>query len=329
METGLNRYGRLTVVTLASLVGVGVGLVVFVEYPASLAELVGVVLALGVGLIALRFGRRIATTAFAPYDAAEVRVSGPITRSGLRDVPARPHAVPADAVVEQIAAADADINVDALVVRLNTPGGEVVPSEDIRNAVDAFDGPTVAYATDTCASGGYWIASGCDHVVAREGSLVGSIGVIMSTVNATDLAERLGLTYERLAAGRFKDAGSPLKEFTDDDRTYIQGLTDEYYEQFVERVASGRDLDPETVRETEARVFLGPDALERGLVDELGDEDTVEAYLEDRLDRPVEVVRFETSVPLLQRLQFGVHSLAYAAGAGAMQVVSGRTPRAR
>jgi len=84
----------------------------------------------------------------------------------------------------------------------------VVPSDDIRLAAERFDGPTVAYATDVCASGGYWIASGCDELWAREGSIVGSIGVIGSRVNASALAEKVGLSYERFAAGDYKDAGT-------------------------------------------------------------------------------------------------------------------------
>lgn len=321
MDTGLNRFGRLSIVVLAGLVGIGAGIVVFVAYPTSMAEVVGVLLAVGLGLLATRVGRNVATNAFPPYDVAAVEVTGPITRSGLGDVPMRPNTIPADAIVEQIERADEDVNVDALVVRLNTPGGEVVPSEDIRIAVEKFDGPTVAYATDVCASGGYWIASGCDHIIAREGSLVGSIGVMMSTVNFTDLADRLGVSYERLAAGRFKDAGSPLKEFTDADRDYLQGLTDEYYEQFVDRVATGRSLDAETIQETEARVYLGPDARDIGLVDELGEEDDVEDHLEEVLGRPVDVSTFEPSIPLLRRMQIGVRSTAYAAGAGAISVL--------
>jgi len=107
----------------------------------------------------------------------------------------------ADEIVDQIERADEDSGVRALLLKLNTPGGEIVPSEDIRIAAERFDGPTIAYATDVCASGGYDIAAGCDELWAREGSIVGSIGVIGSRVNAADLADRLGLSYERLAAG--------------------------------------------------------------------------------------------------------------------------------
>lgn len=322
MESGWYRLGRLGVIALGAFLGVGLGLFAFVAYPGSMADLVGVLLAILLGVVFARFARNVAASMFADYNAAEVLVEGPISRSGMGDIPSRPTAVPADVIVDQIEAVDDDPNADALVVRLNTPGGEVVPSEDIRAAVEAFDGPTVAYATDVCASGGYWVASGCDHVVAREGSLVGSIGVVLSTINVTDLAERLGVSYERLATGKFKDAGSPLKEFTDEDRAYLQGLADDYYDQFISRVTEGRDLDEATIRETEARVFLGADAVDRGLVDELGDEDTVREHLEAELGYPIELATMEPPLPLIRRVQYGLQSIAYAAGAGAMSVVA-------
>ena len=146
---------------------------------------------------------------------------------GGRSVPSSTGQIPADAIVDQIQAADADRNTEALVVRLNTPGGEVVPSDDVRRVVVDFDGPTVAYATDVCASGGYWIASACDRVVARENSLVGSIGVIGSSLNASELADRRGVDYERFVAGDYKDAGTPLRDLRADERDYLSWLVDE------------------------------------------------------------------------------------------------------
>lgn len=321
MDTTGKRLGRLALALIGGVVGLVVGWVLFVDFGGTTGRILGVLLALAVGILGLRAAGNLAENVLAPYNVAEVSVEGPITRDGGSPLPTQPGGVPADAVVEQIEQADEDRNADALVVRLNTPGGEVVPSEDIRDAAAAFDGPTVAYATDTCASGGYWIASGCDHVVSREGSIVGSIGVIMSNVNAKELADKVGLEYERIAAGDYKDAGMPLKEFTEDEREYLQGIADEYYEQFVERVTAGRDLDPETVRETEARVFLGPEAKDRGLVDELGDEETVEDYLETELGRPVETREFVPPTSPVERLRGGAASVAYAFGAGVASVL--------
>jgi protease-4 len=145
----------------------------FVWYPADLADVLGVGAVVVAMVPVLWIGRTVAGSIATSYSVAEVGVEGPIARDrGGGPLPNRPASVAADDVVQQIDRADADPSVRALLVKLNTPGGEIVPSEDIRIAVERFDGPTVAYATDRCASGGYDIASGCDVVFAREGSLV-------------------------------------------------------------------------------------------------------------------------------------------------------------
>src|SRR6056297_314467 len=255
------------------------------------------------------------------YNTAKVTVSGPIRRRQGRPSPlSGPGGSTADEVVEQIEAADEDEDVEALLVQLNTPGGEVVPSDDIRRAAADFDGPTVAYATDTCASGGYWIASGCDELWAREASLVGSIGVVGSRPNAKGLADKLGISYEQFTAGEYKDAGVPLKEIEEDEREYLQGIIDGYYEQFVETVSEGRDMDPGAVRETEARVFLGEDAAEMGLVDELGTEDDVETRLEALIGAEPEISEFTPNRGLAERLGIGAERVAFAAGNGVASV---------
>ena len=255
------------------------------------------------------------------YNVGKVTVSGPIRRSQGRPSPlSGPGGATADDVVEQIEAADEDEDVEALLVQLNTPGGEVVPSDDIRRAAADFDGPTVAYATDTCASGGYWIASGCDELWAREASLVGSIGVVGSRPNAKGLADKLGISYEQFTAGEYKDAGVPLKEIEEDEREYLQGIIDGYYEQFVETVSEGRDMDPDEIRETEARVYLGGDAAEMGLVDDLGTEDDVEARLADLLGFEPEVREFTPERGLAERLGIGAERVAFAAGNGVASV---------
>jgi protease-4 len=250
------------------------------------------------------------------YNTVEVAVEGPITREGSRLPSSRRRSIPADKIVEQIERADEDPNAEALVVKLNTPGGEVLPSEDIRLAAERFSGPTIAYATDTCASGGYWIASGCDELWAREASIVGSIGVRGSNVNAKGLADKLGLEYQPLNAGEYKDAGFPLKEPEEDDQEYLQGIVDDYYETFVERVAEGRGLDEETIRETEARIYLGTDAAENGLVDELGTREDVEERIADRLGHDVEIEEFTPKQNLMERLRSQSQGVAYAFGAG-------------
>jgi protease-4 len=318
------------IVLFVAVIATVAGWVLFLQVPGTLAQLLGVllvVLTVGAGL---RVGSGIAGSLFPDYDVAEVQVTGPITRSGTSFPPGSVGAR-AEEVVDQIERADADDAAEALLVRLNTPGGAVVPSDDIRRAVADFEGPTLAYAEDTCASGGYWIATGCDEIWSHESSLVGSIGVIASRVNATELADRLGLSYERIAAGEYKDAGLPLKEFRPEDREYLQGIADRYYDQFVEKVTDREDLDAEEVRDTEARVYLGTDAIEEGLVDRVGTRSDVEDALAERLSvEDVSVREFEPERSLKERLATGVRGVARAFGAGVSSpLVEDDTPRFR
>lgn len=313
--------GRLAASLLGALVAAAAGYVLFFELPTTGVELLGVLLVIATALVGLRIAGRLAGNAFASYNVAKVAVEGPISRDGGKRFPSGPNTTPTDDIVEQIEAADADGNVEGLLVKLNTPGGEVVPSDDIRRAIVEFDGPAIAYTTDVCGSGGYWIASGCDELFAREASLVGSIGVIGSRVNASDLAERMGLSYERFAAGRYKDAGVPLREMEEYERAYLQGLIDDFYGQFVERVAEGRELSEEEIRATEARVYVGEEALDLGLVDALGTREDAEDRLASVLGIEPDVREFEPERGMMARLSIGSASVAYAFGAGIASVL--------
>jgi len=327
----LRGIARLLIVFVVGVIVAVAAFFVFVYYPTrspavALVRLLGTVVVVASILAGLRVGGRIAASAFPDHDVAEVAVKGPITRDRTSGtLPRGPIRPGADDIVEQIERADADGNSRALILRLNTPGGQVVPSEDIRLAAEEFDGPTVAYATDTCASGGYWIASGCDEIWAREGSTIGSIGVIGSRVTAHELADRLGISYERLAAGEYKDAGTPLKEMSEGEREYLQGIIDDYYDTFVDRVVEGRDVDDETVRDTEARVYLGTEARELGLVDELGPRDDLEDAVAGKIGADeVTVKEFQPRRGLSDRIGVGAQRVAYALGAGVAGVVTER-----
>ena len=314
---GLDTAGRLGIALVVAAAAAVAGWLLFVELPTSGAELLGVVLVLVTAVVALRAGGSIGRSVFPTYNAAEVAVEGPITRDGGGGGPIpSPGSPGADDVVELIERADADDAAEALVLELNTPGGAVVPSDDIRLAAKAFDGPTLAYATDVCASGGYWIASGCDELWAREGSVVGSIGVRGSRVTGAEALGKAGLEYEQLTAGQYKEAGVPFSDLEEHEREYLQGIVDDYYDQFVETVAEGRNTDAESLRETEAKVFLGETAAEMGLVDNLGTREDVEARLEELLETDVEIEELEPAGGVADRLRGGAERIAYAFGAG-------------
>ncbi len=323
--SNVRSLGRLAVVLIGTGLAVGVGIGVVWGVPAftELSTLDAVVVA-AVGVAGVGLAGRFATDLFPAYNVAEVEVGDVITRDGAAGPLPGPGGASADEIVEQIERADADDSAQGLIVKLNTPGGEVVPSEDIRRAAAEFDGPTVAYAEDIAASGGYWIASGCDEFHARETSLVGSIGVNGTQLGRTGLAEKAGLDYRRFVAGEYKDSPSPWRELEDRDVEYFQGLLEDWYDAFVDTVVEGRELEEEFVRDTEARVYIGEEAAENGLVDACGPRSAMEDRLADRLGvDELRVEAFEPQRGVTDRLGAGARSVAYALGAGAASALLG------
>ncbi|MGQ9921246.1 MAG: signal peptide peptidase SppA [Desulfobacca sp.] len=161
----------------------------------------------------------------------------------------------------------------AIVLRVNSPGGAVGPSQEILAEVKRTrqEKKVVASLGTVAASGGYYIASGADVIMANPGTLTGSIGVIMNFTNIEQLTQKLGIELFNLKAGRFKDAGSPTRPMTPGERAYLQKLIDNVHEQFILDVARGRKMLLHKVREVaDGRVFTGEMAQQLGLVDQLG-----------------------------------------------------------
>jgi protease-4 len=161
----------------------------------------------------------------------------------------------------------------AIVLRINSPGGAVGPAQEILAEITKTrqKKKVVASLGTVAASGGYYIASGADVIMANPGTLTGSIGVIMNFTNVEQLAHKLGLELFNLKAGKFKDVGSPTRTMTPAEKEYIQKLLDNVHEQFIVDVARGRRLPAHKVREVaDGRVFTGEIAQELELVDRLG-----------------------------------------------------------
>ena len=315
--TEFRAFGQVVSTVLITVLGVIVGWILFVQLPAgSMTRLIGILLVLAFAAAITKIASKILSHIFATYNVAEISIEGPIRRQG-GGLPTQPAGTSADDIVQLIEKAQSRDAIDALIIKLNTNGGQVLPSEDIRRAVAEFDGPTAAYITDTCASGGYWIATGCDMIYARQQSMIGSIGVTGSKVNANDLMERLGVSYFQFTAGQYKDAGNTLKDITADEQQYLQGLVDRYYDEFIDRVCEGRGLQPEEIVETEARMYLAPEAQELGLIDEIGARDAIKRQLADELGKEsVSVSQLSQDQSLSERLSIGVNRLCYSFGAG-------------
>jgi protease-4 len=163
--------------------------------------------------------------------------------------------------------------IKAIVVRINSPGGAVGPSQEILAEINRTKKKkkVVASLGTIAASGGYYIASGADVIMADPGTLTGSIGVIMNFTNIEKLTQKLGIDLYNLHAGKFKDVGSPSRPMTPVEKEYIQKLLDNVHEQFIVDVARGRQMLVHKVREVaDGRVFTGEMAKHLGLVDRLG-----------------------------------------------------------
>ena len=163
--------------------------------------------------------------------------------------------------------------IKAIVMRINSPGGAVGPSQEILEDVNKTrqKKKVVASMGTVAASGGYYIASGADVIMANPGTLTGSIGVIMNFANVEKLTQKLGIDLFNLHAGKFKDVGSPYRSMTPVEKEYIQKLLDNVHEQFIVDVARGRHMLAHKVREVaDGRVFTGEMAQNLGLVDKLG-----------------------------------------------------------
>lgn len=168
-------------------------------------------------------------------------------------------------------------SVKAIVIRINSPGGAIAPSQEIYAAIrrtHADTGkPIVASLDSVAASGGFYIASACDEIVANPGSITGSIGVILQWFDVKELLQWAKLKPETITSGAMKDAGSPYRQITPEERAYFQGVVTQLHSQFVRDVAIGRKgkmTQADVARIADGRIFTGEQALAIKLVDRMG-----------------------------------------------------------
>jgi protease-4 len=178
-------------------------------------------------------------------------------------------------VVDQIVGFAKDENIRAIIVRIESPGGIVAAAQEIyaelRKVRDAGK-PVVASMGGVAASGGYYVACGADSIIANPGTLTGSIGVIMSFPNTEELFKRIGIGFEVIKTGEYKDTGSFARSMTQAERQLLGGLLEDVYDQFITVVSEERNIDIDEVRAfSDGRLLTGRQAYNLGLVDRLGD----------------------------------------------------------
>ena len=206
-------------------------------------------------------------------------------------------------------------SVKAIVLRIDSPGGGVVPSQEIHDAVKRVrtksNKAVIASMGSVAASGGYYIAAATDRIVANPGTLTGSIGVIMEMANVEGLLQKIGVEGVVIKSGKYKDVGSPLRKMSQEERGLLQTVMDDVHEQFIEAVAEGRALELTDAQAlADGRILTGRQAKEVKLVDELGD-------LEDAIQLAADVVGIEGEPKIVEpRRRFSIREFLESKFAG-------------
>ena len=226
----------------------------------------------------------------APDKVAVIPLSGSITAGGSSA--SSGSSITPGLVRSYLAKAESDKAVKAIVFRIESPGGEIEPCQEILLEIERakVTKKIVVSMGGMAASGGYYISTPAHKIVALPTTMTGSIGVISSAVNVEELLEKLGIEIEIFKGGKYKDMYWGLRELTAEEQEIMQEIVDEYYEQFVDVVAEGRGLSEDDVRElATGQLYSGSKAKELGLVDELGDLDTA-------IDLAMELAGMETAI---------------------------------
>jgi protease-4 len=183
--------------------------------------------------------------------------------------------------IQDLAKFRKDSSVKAVVLRIESPGGGVSPSQELYQEIrrTVREKPVVVSMGSVAASGGYYIACAAHKIYANPGTITGSIGVILQFTNFEELLKKIGFRMEVVKSGPYKDVGNPGREMTAEEKAYLQSMVDNVHQQFVRDVARGRQMKVEKVQEVaDGRIFTGEQAMELGLVDELGNlKDAIDA----------------------------------------------------
>jgi protease IV len=193
--------------------------------------------------------------------------------------------IDSDEIIKQLHYAKDENSVKAVVLRIDTPGGVVGPTQEIYEEIKKLKKikPIIVSMGSVAASGGYYIAAPANVIFANPGTITGSIGVLMKLANFQTLLDKVGIKSLVLKSGEFKDTGSPVRPITAGDKKILQGIIQSMYEQFVFAVADGRNIPIMKVRElADGRIFTGEQAKKLKLVDKLGN-------LQDAIDEAAKI----------------------------------------
>jgi protease-4 len=179
----------------------------------------------------------------------------------------------AEEITEQLDEFAEDDSVKAIVVRIDSPGGGVAPSQEVYQAIRRLRAQkrVVASMGSVAASGGYLIATAAEQILANPGTITGSISAVMHFADVQQLMQKVGVRSSVVKSGKFKDIGTPVRSMTEEERQLVQGIVDDIYDQFLQTVAENRRIPRETLTGlADGRIFTGRQAHELKLVDQLG-----------------------------------------------------------
>jgi protease-4 len=211
--------------------------------------------------------------------------------------------VTSDDVIDFIELAEEDKDIEAVMFVINSPGGTAVASDEIGRAVKSMEKPAVAVIREVGASGAYWLASSTDHVIANRMSITGSIGVIGSYLSFGKFLEHWNVTYNQMTAGQLKDTGTPYRELSQRERAFLQEKLDTIHEIFIETMATNRNMSYDEMKPlADGRYYLGQEAYDVGLIDELGGEQEALAWIETQIGKEAVPVHYEKEVSFIDVL---------------------------
>jgi protease-4 len=196
-------------------------------------------------------------------------------------------------IVKQLRSFRFDNSIAGILIRVDSPGGSVAPSQEIYSEISKIEKPVIVSMGNLAASGGYYVSSPARRIFADPGTLTGSIGVIFSLPLVEELSKKIGIEMRILTAGKYKDLTSIYREMSDGERKILQSLLDDTHDQFISDVAKARKMSKDSVSAiADGRIFTGRQAIEVGLVDTLGGFEEALDYLRETsgLSRKAKVV---------------------------------------
>jgi protease IV len=202
--------------------------------------------------------------------------------------------VTSDQIIDQLDKASNDPGVKAIILDINSPGGSGVAADEISQKIKTIDIPVISVIRDSGASAAYWIATSTDRIFANRMSLTGSIGVIGSYLDFSDFITEYNVSYQRYVSGDLKDMGSAFKKPSTKEQEVFQKIISKMNDFFIKEVAQNRNMSVNDVRKlATGEVYLGIDAKENGLIDELGTRNDAIKYLENELNITISPVVFK------------------------------------